>query len=146
MSFMSSLDITGSALSAEQHRMSIIAQNIANSGTTRTEDGDGPYIRKQAVFQEVNLNFSDVLYGQLNNKDAGGGVIISEIVESDNPLEPVYDPSHPDADDEGYVWYPNVNRTEEMADMMAATRAYEANITALNVVKSLASKALEIGK
>lgn len=144
MSFLNSLDIAGSALTAENYRISIISQNIANSSVTRTEAG-GPYIRKQAVFQERAMNFSDVLRGELS-QTSGGGVRVSEVVDSDNPLVPVYDPSHPDADENGYVMYPNVNRTEEMADLMAATRAYEANITALNAVKAIAAKALEIGK
>lgn len=144
MSFLSSLDIAGSALTAENYRMSIISQNIANSAVTRTQGG-GPYKRKQAVFQERELNFSDVLNGEMK-KSGAGGVRVSEVVESDNPLVPVYDPSHPDADENGYVMYPNVNRTEEIADLMAATRAYEANITALNAVKAIAAKALEIGK
>lgn len=144
MSFLNSLDIAGSALTAENYRISIISQNIANSATTRTAEG-GPYIRKQAVFQERSLDFSDVLRGEMS-QTSSGGVRVSEVVESDNPLVPVYDPSHPDADENGYVMYPNVNRTEEMADLMAATRAYEANITALNAVKAIAAKALEIGK
>lgn len=144
MSFLNSLDIAGSALTAENYRMSIISQNIANSAMTRTANG-GPYIRKQAVFQEKEMDFSSVLKGELD-QISSGGVRITEVVESDNPLVPVYDPSHPDADENGYVMYPNVNRTEEMADLMAATRAYEANITALNAVKAIAAKALEIGK
>lgn len=144
MAFLSSLDIAGSALTAENYRMNIISQNIANSSTTRVEGG-GPYKRKQVVFEERALSFSDVLNGELASKTSGG-VRVREIVESENPFVPVYDPAHPDADENGYVMYPNVNRTEEMADLMAATRAYEANITALNAVKAIAAKALEIGK
>ena len=80
------------------------------------------------------------------SKKKNGGVIVSEIVESDNPFIPVYNPNHPDADENGYVMMPNVNSSEEQVDLMAATRAYEANLTALNVVKTMAMKALEIGK
>lgn len=144
MPFLSSLDIAGSALTAENYRMNIISQNIANSSVTRVEGG-GPYRRKQVIFEERGLSFSEVLNGELSAKTSGG-VRVSEIVESENALVPVYDPAHPDADENGYVMYPNVNRTEEMADLMAATRAYEANITALNAVKAIAAKALEIGK
>ena len=75
-----------------------------------------------------------------------GGVRVTEIVENENPFIPVYDPSHPDANEEGYVMYPNVNTAEEVIDLMAAQRAYETNVTAFNIVKSLAQKALEIGK
>ena len=144
MSFLSSLDITGSALTAETYRMSLISQNLANSNTTRTESGD-PYKRKQAVFEERSLSFADVLNGELQ-EHTQGGVRVSEVVESDAAFVPVYDPAHPHADENGYVMYPNVNRTEELADLMAATRAYEANITALNAVKAIATKALEIGR
>ena len=112
--------------------------------TTRTEDGE-PYRRKQVVFQERELDFKNVLSNEYN-KLSGGGVRVREIVESDKDFTPVYDPTHPHADENGYVMYPNVNRTEEQIDLMAATRAYEANITALNVVKAMATKALEIGE
>lgn len=145
MSFLSSLDITGSALTAENYRMSLIAQNISNSTVTKTADG-GPYKRKQAVFEERPLSFSEVLNGELKTQGGSGGVRVSEVVESDEPFVPVYDPAHPHADENGYVMYPNVNTTEELTDLMAATRAYEANITALNAIKAIAGKALEIGK
>ena len=93
------------------------------------------------------MDFQQVLQGEIN-KDATpqGGVRVTNIVASDKDFVPVYDPSHPDANEEGYVMYPNVNTTEEMIDLMAASRAYDANITALSVVKSLSLKALEIGK
>ncbi len=80
------------------------------------------------------------------NEQTQGGVRVSRVVESDTPFVPVYDPAHPHADENGYVMYPNVNSTEELTDLMAATRAYEANITALNAIKAIAAKALEIGK
>ncbi len=144
MSFLSSLDITGSALTAQNYRMSLISQNLANSSTTKTEDG-GPYKRKQAIFEERSLSFSEVLNGKMNEQTQGG-VRVSRVVESDTPFVPVYDPAHPHADENGYVMYPNVNSTEELTDLMAATRAYEANITALNAIKAIAAKALEIGK
>ncbi|NLL33868.1 MAG: flagellar basal body rod protein FlgC [Clostridiales bacterium] len=144
MYFLSSLNIAGSALTAERFRMNIIAQNIANQNVTRTEDGD-PYRRKQVVFEERNMDFGSVLRGY-SNATGQGGVRVAEVVESDKPFEMTYDPNHPDANDEGYVLLPNVNTSEEMVDFMAASRAYEANITALNVVKNMVMQALEIGK
>lgn len=144
MAFLDSLNITGSALTAERFRTDIILQNIANQRTTRTEDG-GPYRRKQVVFREQQMNFKSELNRALSTS-GGGGVIAEEVVESDNPFVPVYDPTHPDADEDGYVMMPNVNSAEEMVDLMAATRAYEANVTALNIAKSMALKALDIGK
>ncbi len=146
MSFLNSLNITGSALTAERFRTDIILQNIANQNTTRTEDG-GPYRRKQVVFREQELSFDKVLGNAVKtNKNGSGGVIVEEVVESQEAFVPVYDPSNPDADENGYVQMPNVNSAEEMVDLMAATRAYEANVTALNITKSMAMKALEIGK
>lgn len=144
MAFLDSLNITGSALTAERFRTDIILQNIANQRTTRTEDG-GPYCRKQVVFREQQMDFKSELNRALSTS-GGGGVIAEEVVESENPFVPVYDPTHPDADEDGYVMMPNVNSAEEMVDLMAATRAYEANVTALNIAKSMTLKALDIGK
>ncbi|MEM1485308.1 flagellar basal body rod protein FlgC [Oscillospiraceae bacterium PP1C4] len=144
MSFLNSLNITGSALTAERFRTDMILQNLANINTTKTEKGE-PYRRKQVVFQERELDFKQVL----ENEQKGlkqGGVRVSKVVESEADFLPVYDPTHPHADENGYVMYPNVNRTEEQIDLMAASRAYEANITALSVVKAMAMKALEIGR
>ena len=146
MSFLNALNITGSALTATRLRVDTITQNIANISTTRTEDG-GPSRRKLVVLQEKELSFENVLNQSLSkSKNKNGGVIVSEVVESDNPFVPVYNPNHPDADENGYVLMPNVDRSEEQIDLMAATRAYEANLTALNVVKTMAMRALEIGK
>ncbi len=144
MSFLNSMNIIGSALTAERFRTDIILQNFANANTTRTENGE-PYRRKQVVFQERTVDFKNVLNDE-ERRLTQGGVRAVEIVESEKPFIPVYDPAHPDANEEGYVMYPNVNTSEEMVDLMAASRAYEANLTALSVVKSLAMKALEIGK
>ena len=140
MAFLNSINIIGSALTAERFRSDIILQNIANQNTTRTESGE-PYIRKQVIFQEREQSFSDAL-----KKVTGGGVRVTEVVESQEDFKPVYDPDHPDADEDGYVYYPNVNNTEEQVDLMDASRVYEANVSALSVVKAMASKALEIGK
>lgn len=140
MAFLNSINIIGSALTAERLRSDIILQNIANQNTTRTESGE-PYRRKQVIFQEREQSFSDAL-----KKVTGGGVRVTEVVESQEDFKPVYDPDHPDADEDGYVYYPNVNNTEEQVDLMDASRVYEANVSALSVVKAMASKALEIGK
>ncbi|WP_343248387.1 flagellar basal body rod protein FlgC [Diplocloster hominis] len=144
MGYLDSLNITGSALTAERFRTDIILQNLANQNTTRTEEG-GPYRRRQVVLRERPLDFKSELDQAYRNVQ-NGGVYVEEVVESQNDLVPVYDPEHPDADEEGYVMMPNVNSAEEMVDLMAATRAYEANLTALNVAKAMAMKALEIGK
>ena len=144
MSFMKSMDIVGSALTAERFRMDTILQNIANSNTTRTPEGE-PYRRKQVVFQERAIDFQSAL-ADASNRIERGGVRVTEVVECQRDFTPVYAPSHPDANEDGYVMYPNVNLTEERVDLMAASNAYDANLTALAVVKSLALKALEIGK
>jgi flagellar basal-body rod protein FlgC len=143
MQIFRALRISGSGLSAERLRMDTIASNIANSETTRTENG-GPYRRKIAVFQE-NLNQE---INRLSRKPSfnGNGVKSVAIVEDQSPFKRVYDPTHPDADAEGYVEMPNVDVLTEMVDLIAATRAYEANVTAINAEKSMALKALEIGR
>lgn len=140
MAFLNSINIVGSALTAERFRTDIILQNIANQNTTRTEDGE-PYRRKQVIFQTREQTFDEVL-----SSVSGGGVRVKEVVESQEEFTPVYDPDNPDADEEGYVYYPNVNNTEEQVDLMEASRVYEANVSALSVVKAMASKALEIGR
>lgn len=139
MAFLNSINIIGSALTAERFRSDIILQNISNQTTTRTENGE-PYRRKQVIFQERSQTFDEAL-----SKASGGGVRVTEVVESQEDFNPVYDPDHPDADEDGYVYYPNVNNTEEQIDLMEASRVYEANVSALSVVKAMATKALEIG-
>ena len=142
MSAFGSLRISSSGLSAERLRMDTIASNIANVSTTRGENGQ-PYRRKIAVFEENLVN-------ELNkNEDSAKklmGVKAVGIIDDESELRRVYDPAHPDADGEGYVLMPNVNILNEMADMIAATRAYEANVTAINSEKSMFMKALEIGR
>ena len=144
MSFLDSMNITGSALTAERFRMDIALQNLANQNTTRTASGE-PYRRKQVVFQERGISFQDSLR-TATAKVEGGGVRVTQVVESQRDFIPVYDPNHPDANEEGYVMMPNVNSTEERIDLMGASNAYEANLTALKLVQSLALKALEIGR
>jgi flagellar basal-body rod protein FlgC len=135
--------ISSSGLTAERLRMDTIASNIANATTTRGENGQ-PYIRKIAVFQESLTQELDKSSGTY--KTNFKGVKAVGIKNDDSPLRRVYDPSHPDADNEGYVNMPNVNILNEMADMIASTRAYEANVNSINAQKNMFSKALEIGR
>lgn len=133
------LRISSSGLSAERLRMDTIASNVANVNTTRTESG-GPYVRKIAVFEE-NLK-------AIRDKSGfnGNGVKVSAIVDDNSDLKTMYDPTHPDADENGYVAMPNVNILNEMADLIASSRAYEANTTVISTTKNMYLKALEIGK
>ena len=143
MKMFNTLTINASGLTAEKLRIDTISSNIANVNTTRTVDGEA-YRKKIAVFKE-NL-VSEI------NKDTGRvekssrGVKAAEIINDESPFKRVYDPNHPDSDEEGYVNYPNVNVLNEMVDLIAASRAYEANVTALNASKSMFLKALEIGR
>ncbi len=143
MSAFGSMRISSSGLTAERLRMDTIASNIANVSTTRGENGQ-PYRRKIAVFEE-NL-ISEINKNTSSTKEKLMGVKAVGIEEDNSELRRVYDPSHPDSDPEGYVLMPNVNILNEMADMIAATRAYEANVTAINSEKSMFMKALEIGR
>lgn len=138
MGNFSSMAISGSGLSAQRQRMDVIAANIANANVTRTADGS-PYRRLETVFA---AKLEDASTGQ----KALTGVEVSQIAPDPTPFQQVYDPGHPDADANGYVSMPNVNIVQEMTDMISATRAYEANVTAMNAAKSMAMKALEIGK
>lgn len=134
MSIFNGMRISASGLSAERLRLDVISSNIANSRTTRTEDG-GAYVRKTAIFSE---NYDKKL-GVL-------GVKATKVEEDKSPLKREYDPSHPDADGEGYVEYPNVDLLVEMSDLISASRAYESNVDTLNAQKNMISKALEIGR
>ncbi len=146
MSFLSSFDISASGLTAQRQRLDVAAQNLLNTETTRTESG-GPYRRKMVVLQEVpTTSFRTRFNSALNRTASKGGVKVTEIIEDQRDLNPVYDPDHPDANEEGYVMMPNVDPVKETIDGMAATRSYEANITAFNAMKMMAQKALEIGK
>ncbi len=145
MSFLDSLNISGSALTAQKLRMDVISSNIANASTTRTDEG-GPYRRKLVVLSEAtNDSFSGVMNSLTQNENIGG-VEVSAIVEDQSDFKPVYDPDNPAADANGYVMMPNVDTVDEMVDMMSASRSYEASITAFNAVKLMATKALDIGR
>lgn len=149
MAFLSSLDISGSALTAERLRMDVISENMANASTTRTEAG-GPYRRKMVVFQSSETpqnTFRDMMEKRMNGAgQVGGGVKVTQIVEDPSELTPVYDPTNPDANAQGYVMMPNVDPIKETLDMMSATRSYDANLTAFNALKQMAAKALEMGR
>jgi flagellar basal-body rod protein FlgC len=150
MSFWNSLKISASALLAQRLRLDVIANNIANVETTHTEEG-GPYQRQDVVFTpDVSNGFLPTFVatqrGVSEVQSAGmGGVKVAKIVESDEPGSRIYDPTHPDADEEGYVLYPNVNIVVEMTNMLSATRSYEASLAVIDAVKRMALKALEIG-
>ena len=149
MAFLSSFDICASGLSAQRLRMEIASENISNIYTTRTEAG-GAYRRKEVVFESYGTNsFRDALRNAAKGKgisSTGVGVRVAEIVEDDREMKMVYNPEHPDADENGYVEMPNVDLLKETVDSMSATRSYDANVTALNAMKLMAQKALEIGK
>ena len=145
MSAFGAMDISASGMTAQRLRTDIIAQNIANVNTTRDGDG-GVYKRKTVLFEEKPSNsFNDYL--SVASGSIGNGVKVSQIVEdNETPMTMVYDPSHPDADEDGYVMYPNVNTVTEMTNLIDASRSYEANVTAFNGTKSMTMTALEIGK
>ncbi|MGD0229872.1 MAG: flagellar basal body rod protein FlgC [Syntrophorhabdales bacterium] len=143
MDMLDVLRITSSGMHAQRTRMETIATNMANVHSTRTEEG-GPFVKKEVVFTPSDVSpekqFGSVLEQKLE------GVKVSEVVDSQKPFEQLYDPFHPDADADGYVTLSNVNVMEEMSDMMAATRAYEANVNMAGNVKQMFMKSLEIGQ
>lgn len=150
MSMFGGIDASASGLTAERLRMDVISNNIANVNTTRT-DGGGPYQRKYVVFrprENSGAEFAGALSNAMNSNlpQTGDGVRAVGIVADTTQGHLVYDPGHPDANADGYVELPNVNIVTEMVDMITASRAYEANVTAVNAAKSMANKALEIGK
>ncbi|MBD66418.1 MAG: flagellar basal body rod protein FlgC [Halobacteriovoraceae bacterium] len=145
MDLLKSMRISSSGLKANLKRTEAINSNIANAQTTRTAEG-GPYRRKEVVFgsEPARDNFSDILEGEIDAQ--AQTVHATEVVATNDPPILKYDPTHPDANEQGYVAMPNVNVMKEMADLIQAQRAYEANMTTLNTTKSMAVKALEIGR
>jgi len=161
MGFLSSFDINGYGLSAQRARINVISSNIANANTTRTAEG-GPYRRQEVLFKAVN--FDEVLNAELekNNdslkyedplKEGERGkvptppvmsVVVDKIVRDDSEPKMKYDPAHPDADSKGYVAYPNINPVVEMADLIEATRSYQANVSAVQSVKTMVENAISI--
>lgn len=149
MGIFRSMEICASGMTAQRFRMDVISQNLANEDTTRTADGT-PYRRRLVVFEEKNEPYSFANWftaAQQAGRSAGEGVRVTRVEEDyKTDFKVVYDPKHPDADEEGYVRYPNVDREQELVDMLAALRAYEANVTAMNNFKNMATKALEIAR
>jgi len=163
MAYLSSFDISSYGLSAQRFRMDVISSNIANANTTRTSEG-GPYQRKDVVFKAIDFNKT------LNAKIAGDNnmleyenplddpflqenanppimtVAVDKVVRDESEFKYKYDPSHPDANEEGYVAYPNVNPVIEMSNLVEATRAYQANVSAFQSAKSIAQSAIDILK
>ncbi|MBD5472307.1 MAG: flagellar basal body rod protein FlgC [Lachnospiraceae bacterium] len=146
MSIFNSFNINASGMTAERYRMDIISENVANQNTTRTADGT-PYRRKVVTFEERGQrvgSFSSYL-GNASSAYKGKGVRVGKVMEDNwTQMNMVYDPSHPDADENGYVLYPNVNIVTEMTNLIDASRSYEANATAFNASKSIAMKGLEM--
>jgi flagellar basal-body rod protein FlgC len=149
MGYMTAFKIGASALEAQRLRLDIISNNIANSETTRTTSG-GPYQRQDVVFSANNQRspFSNLmlLNNNLNDQSSNlNGVQVNKIITDTTPGTKVYDPTHPDADANGYVTYPNVNMVVEMTNMLSASRSYEAGLSIVDAARSMALKAIEIG-
>lgn len=153
MNMFSSFNINASGMTAQRYRMDVIAENVANANTTRTADGT-PYRRRVVAFAEKDpqSNFGAILHKTIHGTYvhdgySGSGVKVSGVYEDHTTdVKKVYDPSHPDADEDGYVYYPNVDIVTEMTNMIDASRAYEANATAFSASKSMAMQGLQIGK
>jgi len=150
MKLTNSLDISASALTAQRLRMDVISSNIANVDTTRTKQVNGkwvPYSRKIVTLEPkaTSSSFASILNSTMRDA-TGEGVKVTKISDDTAPFKQVYNPSHPDADENGFVMMSNVDVLKEMVDMISATRSYEANVTALNASKAMISKALEIGR
>lgn len=161
MAYLSDFDISGYGLSAQRFRINIISSNIANANTTRTAEG-GPYRRRSVIFKATD--FSEILNRKIKDnsnmleyenplndpsspKDADPSimsVVVHKVVRDDKEFRLKYEPNHPDANDEGYVSYPNINPVIEMADLIEATRAYQANVAAFNSTKSIAQSAIDL--
>lgn len=138
------LTISSTALTAEKTRIDIIAKNMANANTTRATGGL-PYRRQVPVFKEFGASSFEKMLKAKMNKSTLKGVKITKIAEDPSPYKTVFDPGHPDADEKGYVRMPNVDIVKEMVDMISAQRAYDSNVTAINTVKAMMNRALDIG-
>lgn len=154
MSFLSTINIIGSGITAQHLRLDVISENVTNINTTRTEEG-GPYRRKMVVFQAQNATrdafrvaMDRARNGMVSNAgfETSGGVRVVEIAEDPSDFKLKYDPTDPDANEEGYVELPNVDLVKEITDAMAASQVYSADVTAFNVLKSVISSGLEIGR
>jgi flagellar basal-body rod protein FlgC len=148
MGLFDAIDASGSGLSAERLRMDVTSENLANAQTTKGADGR-PYRRKEVVLQQADASSSSFSSVLASMQGAGGaksvsGVRVSGIVEDSSALKRIYDPGHPDADKDGYVTMPNVNTVTEMTDLISSSRAYEANVTAMQTAKTMFSKTLDL--
>ena len=145
MGLFDSIDIAGSALSAERLRMDVTAENLANANTTRTADG-GAYRRKVVLLeqQQAGASFGNALASEMRRGQKPAGVQVAGVAEDTTPNRRVYEPGHPDADAQGYVERPNVDTVTEMVDLISASRTYEANVTAMQSAKTLFAKTLEL--
>jgi flagellar basal-body rod protein FlgC len=146
MGMFQAFNISASGMTAQRFRTDVIAENIANINTTKTESGE-PYRRKVVTFSEKGVTPFSQYYSTSRNALVGNGVKVSSVTEDyETDFVEAYDPSNPDADENGYVYYPNVNTVTEMTNLIDATRAYEANATAFDATKSMAETGLNIGK
>ena len=145
MDFMTALDVGGSALSAQRTYLNVVSMNLANAKTTRTADGQGPYQRKSVALESTQATpFGKAMNAALDQEL--NGVRVTGIVNDSRPPRQVYEPGHPDADQSGYVQYPDINVVEEMTNMIQATRSYEASTTTITTIKAMYNKALEIAR
>jgi flagellar basal-body rod protein FlgC len=143
MSMFGGLEISASGLTAERLRMDVTAENLANAQTTRGTDGQ-PYRRKEVILQETPGSFGATLSKAMGGTQGGGVQVAGVVQDTATPLKRVYDPGHPDADAQGYVAMPNVDTVTEMVDLISASRAYEANVTAMQAAKQMFSRTLEL--
>lgn len=154
MAFLSTINIIGSGMTAQQLRLDVVAENVTNSNTTRVENGEGPYRRKLVVFEaltgkdDFRAAMARAAQGLAPNAgyETAGGVRVAQIAEDPSDFKLVYDPTHPDANEDGYVQLPNVDMVKEISDAIAASQAFSSNVTAFNTLKSVIAKGLEIGR
>ena len=139
MNLITALDVNATGLTAQRKRVEVTSSNLANSQTTRTDEG-GPYRRKDVVFQTFKQSFGMAI------NDGVEGVEVSEVVDDPRPFDRRFQPGHPDADAQGYVSYPNVDLMTEIANLVEGSRTYEANLSAIAVVKAMIARTLEIGR
>ena len=151
MAIFGTMNIVGSGLTAQQLRLDVISENITNINTTRTENGEGPYRRNMVVFQaeggQDSFRMAMAKAAGTSNRgyERAAGVRVTEIVEDETDFPISYDPTHPDADEEGYLQMPNITLVKEISDAMAASSAYSANVTAFNTLKSVIARGLDVG-
>lgn len=145
MSLLSVLSVSASGMSAQRTRAELIVQNLANSETTRTPEG-GPYHRQDAIFESATQSspFASVFQNELG--DGVSGVSVAEVIQDAREGEKRYQPGHPDADKDGYVTYPNINPAEDMVDLLSAQRGYESNVAAMNAIKDMIQRSIDLLK